>query len=93
MLETFKDIILLQQYYTIFKKVLINIFNNQVNTKEITVSQKNKGNYKIVYREWPQVQKMHSKKQKETVISWLLPLRQWSNNTLFLLLASINLPN
>lgn len=51
MLETFKDIILLQQYYTIFKKVLINIFNNQVNTKEITVSQKNKGNYKIVYRE------------------------------------------
>lgn len=51
MLETFKDIILLQQYYTIFKKVLINIFNNQVNTKEITVSPKNKGNYKIVYRE------------------------------------------
>lgn len=51
MLETFKDIILLQQYYTIFKKVLMNIFNNQVNTKEITISQKNKGNYKIVYRE------------------------------------------
>lgn len=63
MLETFKDIILPLQYYTIIKKVLINILNNLANTKEITVSQKNKGNYKIVYREGPQVQKMHSKKQ------------------------------